>query len=269
MTKTVFRTKKGAQTFETVLHAAMELFHEKGFHGTTMRDISRASGLGLGALYYYFDSKEALVLRFYEINSRQTLEAFRALPDVPNNLPDTVVRFIRMKLEHLAPYRDLFRVVVKEAVDAESPLCPLHPASAEILAANLALFRERIEHSGTAKGQEAQEWAQGLWMAQMSILIYWLHDRTPQFEATHRAVEILKMAVRLSNTISRVPGLGALRKQILGLVANLFHSQQANSVTGAGSIEHAPAEPTPVPRKSSRQRKPASPRSQEKPEERL
>src|SRR5689334_5317632 len=208
MTQTAFRTKKSAQTFETVLQAAMELFRTKGFHGTTMRDLSRTSGLGLGALYYYFDSKEALVLRFYELNSRQTLEAFRALPDVPDNLADAVAHFLRLKLADLTPYRDLIRVVMKEAVDPESPLCPLNPASAAVLADNLNLYRELVEQSKTAKGQEAQEWAQGLWMAQMAILTYWLHDRSPDLEATDRAIEILKTAVRLSHIFTRVPGLG-------------------------------------------------------------
>jgi AcrR family transcriptional regulator len=233
MTQSVFRTKKSAQTFETVLQAAMELFRDKGFHGTTMRDLSRASGLGLGALYYYFDSKEALVLRFYEFNSRQTLEAFRTLPDLSNNLPDNVARFLNLKLAHLTPYRDLLRVVLKEAVDPESPLCPLNAHSSAILADHLTLYRELIERSGTAKGREAQEWAQGLWIAQMAILTYWLHDRSPGYEATDRAVGILKTIVRLSNTIARVPGLGALRKQILGLVDNLFQTRVA--ITKAGS----------------------------------
>lgn len=228
MTKSEFRTKKSAQTFETVLATATELFRNKGFSATTMRDISRASGLGLGALYYYFDSKEALVLRFYETNSSRTIAEFRATPDVPVSLPDAVARFIRMKIEHLTPYRDLMRVVVKEAVDPDSPLCPLNAGSAGVLAANLAVIRERVEVSGTAKGKEAQELAQGLWLAHMGILTYWLHDRSADFEATERAIEILARAVRLSNTIVRVPGLGALRKQVLALISNLFRAPESN-----------------------------------------
>lgn len=239
MTQPTFRTKKSAQTFEMVLQTAMELFRTKGFHGTTMRDLSRASGLGLGALYYYFDSKEALVLRFYEFNSRKTLETFRALPDLPKKLPEVVALFLRQKLADLTPYRDLIRVVVKEAVDPDSPLCPLNPASAVVLADNLALYRELVEQTGAAKGAEAQEWAQGLWIAQMGILTYWLHDRSPNFEATGRAIEILKTAVRLSNTIARVPGLGALRKQILGLVANLFPGGEAHVKAVNGTAETA------------------------------
>ena len=33
-----------------------------------MRDIAKAAGLSLGAAYYYFPSKEALVFAYYEQN---------------------------------------------------------------------------------------------------------------------------------------------------------------------------------------------------------
>lgn len=38
--------------------AAIKLFIEKGYHKTTIRDIARASGFGLGPIYNYFRSKE-------------------------------------------------------------------------------------------------------------------------------------------------------------------------------------------------------------------
>ena len=231
MTPRTFLTKKSAKTFETILETATRLFRTKGYPGTTMRDLARESGLGLGALYYYFQSKEELVMRFYENSSTQTIAAFRARTDPPNNLPDALTELIHLKLEHFLPYRDLLRVVMKVAVDPDSPLCPLHPASASILKENIQLFQELVEQTNTAKGQEALEMARGLWMGQMGILTYWLHDRSPNYEATYRAIQILASAVRLSTIMGRIPGFGTLRRQMLAIISNLFAEAETEEAT--------------------------------------
>jgi AcrR family transcriptional regulator len=43
---------------EQIIEAAVELFISKGFHKTTTREISRASGFSIGTLYEYIESKE-------------------------------------------------------------------------------------------------------------------------------------------------------------------------------------------------------------------
>lgn len=44
-----------------IMSAAKTCFSRSGFHGASMADISRESGLGAGQLYRYFHSKELLV----------------------------------------------------------------------------------------------------------------------------------------------------------------------------------------------------------------
>ncbi|MGA9307079.1 MAG: TetR/AcrR family transcriptional regulator [Candidatus Sulfotelmatobacter sp.] len=44
-----------------ILIHATEVFCEKGYEGASMRDLSRASGMSLAGLYYYFESKERLL----------------------------------------------------------------------------------------------------------------------------------------------------------------------------------------------------------------
>ena len=45
----------------TLLEAALDLFVERGFHGTTIPEIARRAGVATGSVYTYFDGKEALV----------------------------------------------------------------------------------------------------------------------------------------------------------------------------------------------------------------
>src|SRR5512135_1949147 len=44
-----------------ILEHATDVFYEKGYEGASMRDLSRASGMSLAGLYYYFESKEKLL----------------------------------------------------------------------------------------------------------------------------------------------------------------------------------------------------------------
>jgi TetR/AcrR family transcriptional repressor of uid operon len=46
---------------EHILDAAEKCFAEAGFHRTSIHDICREAGVSPGALYVYFDSKEALI----------------------------------------------------------------------------------------------------------------------------------------------------------------------------------------------------------------
>ncbi|MGD9828005.1 MAG: TetR/AcrR family transcriptional regulator [Hyphomicrobiaceae bacterium] len=46
---------------ENILDAAEHCFARSGFHRTTMQDICRQAGISAGALYVYFNSKEALI----------------------------------------------------------------------------------------------------------------------------------------------------------------------------------------------------------------
>lgn len=49
------------QKLEFILRTAARIFAEKGYHPTTMRDISRATSVSLAGLYYYCKSKEELL----------------------------------------------------------------------------------------------------------------------------------------------------------------------------------------------------------------
>ena len=52
--------KKGETTRLAIEDAAVELFMEKGYHGTSMRQIAERSQLALGGIYNHFKSKEEI-----------------------------------------------------------------------------------------------------------------------------------------------------------------------------------------------------------------
>ncbi|MGE2691429.1 TetR/AcrR family transcriptional regulator [Mycolicibacterium pulveris] len=57
---------KGRQTREAIEQAARKLFAERGFHGTTLSDITSAAGKSPAAFYRYFADKEDLLATLAE-----------------------------------------------------------------------------------------------------------------------------------------------------------------------------------------------------------
>ena len=49
------------QKLEFILRTAARIFAEKSYHSTSMRDISRETGVSLAGLYHYCKSKEELL----------------------------------------------------------------------------------------------------------------------------------------------------------------------------------------------------------------
>jgi AcrR family transcriptional regulator len=71
-------------TRSRLLAAAAELFAERGYHGTTVREIALRAGANVAAANYHFGSKEALylgVLRTQFASIHQLLERRRIAPD--------------------------------------------------------------------------------------------------------------------------------------------------------------------------------------------
>ena len=49
----------------TILDAALRVFADRGYHGTSVPEVADAAGIGVGTMYRYFDNKDALVNEVY------------------------------------------------------------------------------------------------------------------------------------------------------------------------------------------------------------
>ncbi len=71
---------------EHILDAALICFARGGFHATTMQAICHEAGVSPGALYVYFDSKEALIAGLCERDRAEFAERFATLATAPDFL---------------------------------------------------------------------------------------------------------------------------------------------------------------------------------------
>ncbi|HEY2558424.1 MAG TPA: TetR family transcriptional regulator [Caldimonas sp.] len=81
-----------------LVRAAAQLFRQKGFDGTTIRDIADAVGMRSGSPFYHFASKHELLLAVMEEGLRLGLERTRAVVEAPG-LP-AAERFHRLVRAH-------------------------------------------------------------------------------------------------------------------------------------------------------------------------
>src|SRR5579859_4900098 len=89
---------------EAILDAALDLFAERGFHGTAVPLIAERAKVGAGTLYRYFESKEAIVNALYRQEKaalgRALLEDFPFDAPVREAFHEMWVRLTRYATEH-------------------------------------------------------------------------------------------------------------------------------------------------------------------------
>lgn len=213
---------KGERTRQRSVAAALELFREHGYEATTMRMVAEAAGVSLGNAYYYYASKDLLLQAFY----REVHEAHVAAAQAPlaaaKSLRDRLLAVMQSKLAVIEPYHRFSALMFRSAADPASPLNPFHPAGADIAAEGAALFAEALAGSSTKVPKDlATELPELLWTYSMGIVLYWIHDRSPQRQGTarliERTVDMVTMAVKLASN----PLLRPFRRQIVTLMREL------------------------------------------------
>jgi AcrR family transcriptional regulator len=99
---------------DPVLEAAGRLFRQRGFAGTTVREIAAAAGILPGSLHYRFASKEDLLLALMDRGIERAVAAVRlAIADAPDPL-DRVRAALRAHLRLLVREDDSIYVLLYE-----------------------------------------------------------------------------------------------------------------------------------------------------------
>ena len=110
----------GQRTRQAILDAALELFADKGYFGTSLRDVATAVGVRESALYNYFKSKEALfdaLITAHEHSKSQRLASLAGdgpIADAPALLERLAVSSIESFLDPREQM--LFRLLMSDGI---------------------------------------------------------------------------------------------------------------------------------------------------------
>src|SRR5215831_8984469 len=97
-----------------ILAHATDVFDEKGYEGASMRDLSRASGMSLAGLYYYFESKEKLLYLIQRHTFTTILERLRRRLEGVTDPEERVRVFILNHLQYFLANQKAMKVLSHE-----------------------------------------------------------------------------------------------------------------------------------------------------------
>jgi AcrR family transcriptional regulator len=218
---------KGEHTRQLVLQTALRLFRERGFDATTMRDIAEATGLSLGAAYYYFASKEAIVAAYYDFvqteHLRRAREAFAQTKAAQTNDAQTqdlkrrLAAAIHSKLDIVAGDRKLLAALFRYGGDPEHPLNWFGPETRRQRELSMTVFAEAVR--GEKLPEDLRRAAPVLlWAMHMGLMLYLLYDNSAGQKRTRKLADGgIQLAVQAWKLV-KFPLLRPVRQQVLGLM---------------------------------------------------
>jgi AcrR family transcriptional regulator len=213
-------TPKAEETGRKILEAALELFRNKGYDATTMRDIAQTAAVATGAAYYYYPSKDAIVMDFYQRSCAEMQPKIEAALEHAKGLEIRLRELIGVKLAHFAPNRSVLRSLLRNGADPRYPLSPFSTETAAIREIDLEWFQRILVDCGMRIPRDLEPALPAvLWLFQMGIIFFWVIDDSPHQSRTTRLLELATKSVVFLIRASALPLMRPLRKTALQLIA--------------------------------------------------
>jgi AcrR family transcriptional regulator len=145
--------------------------------------LPQRAGVAGGAAYYYFDSKDAIVLAFYDQARREMEPLLEQALAGSKDLRRLLLALLTVKLEYFAPNRSLLGTL-SAYTNPEHPLSPFSQATREIREKDIAFFEYALEGSRVRIPEDLRpHLPRLLWMYQMGLILFWMYDRSPSSAA--------------------------------------------------------------------------------------
>jgi AcrR family transcriptional regulator len=193
---------KSETTRARILECALAIFRERGFENSTMREIAKAAGVAVGAAYYYFDSKDAIVMAFYQRAQEEMAPSLDTVLSEAKTLEARLRGLIEYKFEYFLPNRALLGALSGH-VDPTHALSPFSKETAAIREQDIAFFQRAVEDSRVKLPSNIAPYlSRLLWLYQMGLLLFWVYDHSPRQARTQilfdKTLKMILIALRLA-----------------------------------------------------------------------
>jgi len=155
---------KGVAKREEILRAALEIFSQEGYRGTSLREVARACNLSLPGLMHYFNSKEELLAAILQKRDEQDFATTHTDGDDAFKTLSAITR-------HNAQVPGLVQLYATLSAAASDPAHPAH----DFFVARYNDFRARLAQS-LRERQDAGTLAAGLDADKLAAIVIALAD---------------------------------------------------------------------------------------------
>jgi len=213
---------RSEQTRALIVETALRLFRETGYEATTMRAIAKEAGVSVGNAYYYFGSKEELIQAYYDELQEEHNAACRAVLDREKTFTARLLGVLLARVDTMVPYHAFAGKFFKFAAEPTSPLNPFSSDSGPARAAAIAIYREVVDGSDLKLDDDfRQELPELLWLYSMGIVLYWVHDDSPECAKTYLLVQRTVPLVNKMVSMSRLPGFRSVTRELVDIIRNV------------------------------------------------
>ena len=218
-------TSKAQQTRAAIVAAATKLFRSGGYDATTMRAVAQEAGVSVGNAYYYFGSKEHLVLAFYDEIYEAHVARCEQVLATRKGFAERLSAVLEIWVDVADSSHEFAGKFFKHAAEPTSPLSVFSPESAPTREAAIALMGRVVDGSDLKVAPALrEELPLLLWLVQMGMVLFWVYDgspgRTRTRQLVRQAVPILDKLLRAT----RIPGVRGIADDVVLLVKSLVPS---------------------------------------------
>ena len=235
------RTPRGEAAREALYRTAVGLIARRGYEATTLREIADHAGVSPGLLYRYFPGKSAVVMALYdELSAEYARQAARM---EPGPWRDRALFAMQTTLRVLSTERETLRALTPVLVgDPEQGL--FAPATAFSRERVQRVFVEAVTGAREKLDREvAESLGRILYVVHLTVILWWLLDRSPEQRATYRLLDLLRRLGTAVALATRLPGARRVIRSLDAVIADGLLGSAGPSTTDTGRTP-SPDRPT-------------------------
>ena len=166
-----------------ILTHATEVFCKKGYEGASMRDLSRASGMSLAGLYYYFESKERLLFLIQKHTFTTIVERLKVRLEDVRDAEERIRIFILNHLEYFLANQAAMKVLSHEAEVLKNGF------AAEVAAIKREYYRICVGLLDDLKGERDLQFSTRIAVLSLFGMMNWIYTwHNPRVDADAAAM---------------------------------------------------------------------------------
>ena len=93
-----------AERIPLILNSAIKVFSKKGFEAARMEDIAKTAKLSVGGVYWYYKSKEEIIIAIMEQLIDKDVKALRALLEAEGSVRARLETYIGLSIDEAQEY---------------------------------------------------------------------------------------------------------------------------------------------------------------------